>query len=108
MKRETLSGKPAVNSENRGAPAPKDPVSGQHTDHWVLSELEIKKGFMRPVRHSYVHDKCGVETKMPNRIAETYARDPKFYGSTFCCANKCKEYFPVSEFKWDNGETVGS
>lgn len=50
---------------------------------------------------------CGVVTRMPEAIAETYAVDPKFYGSTFCCG--CKNYFPVGEFYWDGTkERVGS
>lgn len=85
-----------------GAPAPIDTTTGQHKDHWVLSEGERAKGFVRPVRHKYVHLKCGVVTRMSQPIAETYAREPKFYGSTFCCG--CNNYFPVGEhgeFVWD-------
>lgn len=50
---------------------------------------------------------CGVVTSMPKSIAETYARDPKFYGSTYCVG--CKVYLPVTEFVWKNtDEKVGS
>jgi len=50
---------------------------------------------------------CGVETKMNELIAETYARDPGFYTSTFCVG--CKEHLPVGEFIWkDTTEKVGS
>ena len=50
---------------------------------------------------------CGTVTTMSLPIAETYARDPKFYGSTYCCA--CKMHRPVSEFTWDGTEElVGS
>lgn len=73
--------------------------NGQQKAYVVLSDDERAKGFVNPVRHSYVHDKCGVATKMSQSIAETYARDPKFYGSTFCCG--CGSHFPVSEFKWE-------
>ena len=55
----------------------------------VLSEEEKAKGFVRPVRTEYVHDTCGAATKMGVSIAETYARDPKFYGSTYCV--KCRK-----------------
>lgn len=41
---------------------------------------------------------CGVETKMDSSIAETYARNPAFYGSTFCAG--CGKHFPVWEFIW--------
>ena len=125
----------------------------------VLSEEERAKGFVRPVRRSYIHvgpagwesalrdltdaekeryhgfgyvkfeaypesrfpvtgrfwtqaqldavgKGCGSETTMAQALAETYARDPKFYGSTYCCA--CKMHKPVSEFRWEDGSIVGS
>mgnify|MGYP001564181704 CR=1 FL=1 len=82
-------------------------VSGQQKAYIVLTKDERSKGFIRPIRRSYIHAKCGVVTSMGLAIAETYARDPKFYGSTFCAG--CLSHFPVSEFKWDGtNETVGS
>ena len=81
--------------------------NGQQKDYVVLSDEERAKGFVRPVRHSYVHDKCGVHTKMGTSIAETYARDPKFYNGTFCCG--CGSHFPLDEFKWlGTDQIVGS
>lgn len=44
---------------------------------------------------------CGVKTSMPRAIAETYAANPGYYGSTFCCG--CGGYFKVGaegEFVW--------
>lgn len=78
----------------------------QAQKYLVLSEEERAKGFIRPVRRTYVHDKCGVATTMGQAIAETYARNPKFYGSTYCV--KCSMHLPVGEFKWDDGSLVGS
>lgn len=50
---------------------------------------------------------CGTITTMGRKLAETYARDPKFYGSTFCCA--CRDHLPVDEFVWSGTEErVGS
>lgn len=53
---------------------------------------------------------CGVVTSMPQAIAETYAREPGYYGSTFCCG--CRQYLPVGktgEFVWDGtDERVGT
>lgn len=50
---------------------------------------------------------CGAVTKMGIELAETYARDPKFYGATFCCG--CKKHFPVEEFVWHiDGTKLGS
>jgi len=51
---------------------------------------------------------CGCSTTMVREIAETYARNPSFYGATWCMC--CKEHIDVGEFIWDDGsnETVGS
>lgn len=50
---------------------------------------------------------CGSTTTMSLPIAETYARNPKFYGATFCCG--CKKHLPVGEFVWEGtDERVGS
>lgn len=50
---------------------------------------------------------CNSVTTMGRALSETYARDPSFYGSTFCC--ECGEHFRVSEFVWRNdGQPVGS
>lgn len=84
-----------------------DELTGQNKKYLVLSEDERAKGFVRPYRDSYVHKKCGVLTKMSRDISETYARNPKFYGATFCIG--CKAHLPVSEFVWDGtDEEVGS
>lgn len=49
---------------------------------------------------------CGHVTTMALSLAETYARDPKFYGGTFCVG--CGSHFPVGEFVWDaDGSVVG-
>lgn len=50
----TTSGRIPTNPEP-GAPEPIDPRTGQHTSYWILSESERAKGFVRPVRRSYVH-----------------------------------------------------
>ena len=51
---------------------------------------------------------CGCKTIMAREISETYARDPKFYGATWCM--NCGKHIDVNEFIWDDesGETVGS
>jgi len=93
----------------------------------VLSDAEREKGFTRPVRRTYSHwymadgspvptgpwvslprglEGCGAATTMSDGIAETYARDPKFYGSTYCVG--CGKHLPVSEFIWNDGSVVGS
>lgn len=72
----------------------------------VLSDEEIAKGFVRPVRTSYIHARalggCGAVTRMGQAIAETYAAKPQFYGSTWCV--HCQMHRPVGEhgeFIWD-------
>jgi len=64
----------------------------------VLSNEERAKGFVRPYRDSYVHDACGTVTTMGRAIAETYARQPNFYGATYCW--HCRKHLPLSEFRW--------
>jgi len=95
---------------------PRDPRLGRGTDdkqipqhevYLVLSEEERAKGFVRPVRRTYQHKACGCVTTMAQAIAETYARNPKFYGSTYCM--RCQKHLLVSEFTWvPDGSEVGS
>jgi len=62
-----------------------EPVD-QAEAYLVLSEAERAQGFVRPVRTSYQHNRgraCGTVTYMATAIAETYARDPQFYGATY-------------------------
>ena len=73
----------------------------QHEVYLVLSDEERDRGYVRPVRTAYVHDKCHSTTTMNLAIAETYARDPKFYGATYCV--KCQKHLPVAEFRWYDG-----
>ncbi len=131
--------------------------TGQHDAYLVLSEEERAKGFVRPVRRSYLHvgkqpvhplrdltadeharydqygyvsfeaypenpesavtgrywtkaqlaSGCQSVTTMALPLAETYARDPSFYGATYCCG--CCRHFPVDEFVWDGTtQAVGS
>jgi len=83
-----------------------EPVA-QAEVYLVLSEEERAKGFVRPLRRSYVHDACGTVTRMSREIAETYARRPNFYGATYCVA--CRKHLPVTEFTWQGtSERVGS
>lgn len=50
---------------------------------------------------------CQTVTTMGLAIAETYSRNPGFYGFTYCV--HCQKHLPVSEFVWvDDGTIVGS
>ncbi|MGV3617925.1 MAG: hypothetical protein ACO1SV_21580 [Fimbriimonas sp.] len=90
----TTDGTPYDPSNPNGKTGP----DGQHERYVVLSDEERAKGFVRPVRDAYIHEKCGKVTAMGRTIAETYARDPKFYNATYC--STCRAHFPVGE----NGE----
>ena len=71
-------------------PASNHPVTGRF---WTQAELETKG--------------CGTVTTMGLALAETYARNNKFYGFTYCCT--CQKHRPVEEFVWEGtDETVGS
>jgi hypothetical protein len=133
-----------------------DKPTGQAEVYLVLSEAERAKGFIRPVRRTYIHvglkhkhplrdltieeheryDKflyikfeeypesespvtgrfwtqkdldthgCGTSTTMAQALAETYARDPSFYGGTLCV--HCGMHRSVAEFVWEDGTVVGS
>lgn len=81
--------------------------AGQNDVYLILSKEERDKGFVRPVRTGYVHTQCGTETRMALALAETYAREPKFYGATYCVG--CRKHRPVGEFMWSvDGSLVGS
>lgn len=79
----------------------------QHEVYLVLSDEERAKGFVRPLRRAYVHLTCGALTTMGLPLCETYARDPKFYGATYCVG--CRMHKAVEEFVWDGtDQKVGS
>lgn len=48
--------------------------------------------------------RCGSITTMGLALSETYARDPRFYSGTFCCA--CGTHYPLNEFLWSDGEPM--
>ena len=138
---------------------PADTKAVDQSDvYLVLSNEERAKGFVRPVRTSYVHvgisgprfplrdlspeevkgherhgyikkeeypkselpvvsrlwtqemldgidNGCQTVTTMGRELAETYARNPQFYGATYCVG--CNMHRPVGgdgEFVWDQTE----
>ncbi len=79
--------------------------TGQHKGYLILCDAERNKGFVKPYRDRYKHQKCGTTTTMGRKIAETYARDPYFYGATFCVT--CNVHRPLTEFTWEpDGEPM--
>jgi|GEM_PF-4008294 len=97
---------PDRGSDNKHTTDPNDPRLSQrsetdprqHAVHYVLSEEERAKGFVRPVRRSYLHLTCRGATTMSLPLAESTARNPKLYNRSFCF--KCGDYFPIGEFVW--------
>lgn len=70
--------------------ADEAPMLGRY---WTQAELDAKA--------------CGSMTTMGRELSETYARDPHFYGATFCV--RCNRHLPVGEFVWEkDGERLGS
>lgn len=78
--------------------------NGQQKGYIVLTKDEHARGFVRPVRTTYTHKVCGTDTTMSQSIAETYARNPKFYGATFCM--QCGAHLPVDEFVWGRTDII--
>lgn len=89
---------PDLTRKNDESPASQADV------YLVLSDEERAKGFIRPVRTAYRHQECDGVTTMSKRIAETYARDPKFYDGTYCVS--CRKHRPVGEFTWDGTDVI--
>lgn len=70
-------------------PADKSPLTGKF---WTRDELSSG---------------CGGITTMGLALAETYARDPSFYGGTFCA--HCRTHFALDQFVWEGtDEKLGS
>lgn len=76
---------------------PPDPNSSVTGRFWTQAQLDQMHG-------------CGTVTTMSQDLAETYARDPSYYGSTFCVG--CRTHLRVGEhgeFVWDGtDERVGT
>lgn len=76
-------------------PESMSPLTGRF---WTQDQLDRQKA-------------CGTITTMGRALSETYARDPSFYGSTYCVS--CHMHRPVAEFTWyemdgTEGPRVGS
>jgi hypothetical protein len=112
MEQERLKNIPPVDrtkrcmtSGNPEAPDHRELLpNGQQKDYVVLCPTERAKGFVRPVRRSYIHKTCHSLTTMGTALAETYARDPQFYSGTFCC--NCAAHFPLDQFVWEGTDEI--
>lgn len=96
------------------------PEKNEYTDKYYVAILNVVDAEGKKVGGTYVTQEeydawksgkhvggCGTVTTMGRALSETYARDPKFYGATFCVG--CNKHLPVGEFVWDaDGEVLGS
>lgn len=74
-------------------PYPQTPDSIVVGQFWTQADLDNKD--------------CQTVTTMGRELSETYARNPKFYGLTYCF--HCRKHLPVDEFVWiADGQRVGS
>jgi len=109
-----------------GPPAPKNPLrdlTPEELERWGANEYvkfeeypydgsgtSATGRFWTQAQLDKVDKGCGIKTSMPRAIAETYARQPGYYGSTFCAG--CGEYYRVGkngEFVWTGtDERVGT
>lgn len=76
----------------------------QQAVYLALPAEEIAKGYVKPYRDTYRHTACGSTTTMPAATAQTYARDPWFYGGTYCV--RCGMHRDLDEFTWLDGEPM--
>lgn len=104
-----------------GIAGPSHPLRGltpeeeeRHGGHGYVSYEEYPKSDSSVVGRFWTQEQldivktCGAVTTMGRPLSETTARDPGFYGATYCCA--CQMHRPVNEFIWDDGsnQKVGS
>ncbi len=83
-----------------------DGNGGIYDDPWIWAE-ELPEGRRQLYTEKDMEKGCGAVTIMNQALAETYARNPRFYGGTFCVG--CKAHLPLAEFRWDGtDEVVGS
>ncbi len=106
-KHATTTSDPADPRVRRGPPDEKP--RPQNEAYLVLSDEERTKGWVKPYRDSYRHTTCKINpfgvTTMGRKLSETYARDPWFYGSTYC--SHCSMHRPLGEFTWmPDGESM--
>lgn len=83
-----------------------DDEHGHAGECWNVT-MVVSQPEQAEIERSHKHPGCGTVTTMGRALSETYARDPKFYGATFCCG--CNKHLPVAEFIWTaDGQRVGS
>ena len=73
---------------------------GQQTDYATLPKEEREQGDIADIPRVYLHDRCRIETGMPDDIIRSYLANPYLYFSdqTFCAG--CNKHVPFRECKW--------
>lgn len=61
--------------------------------------------FVNQLRNKFRHLKCHQMSTVATSVAETLARDPKFYKELFC--GTCQVYVPITELVWFDKKKVG-
>ncbi len=96
------------------------PQKSEHTDKMYAAIMDVIGADETVIGGAYVTQEeldawkegkliggCGAVTSMGRALSETYARNPSFYGATFC--TQCNKHLPVGEFVWQGtNEKVGS
>lgn len=78
-----------------------------HDGVCVSSNRAVTQHEAAELERSHRKGGCNTVTTMGRALSETYARDPSFYGATFCV--HCNAHFPVADFVWTaDGAQVGS
>lgn len=71
------------------------------------SELPVTGTFWTQAMLDVIGKGCQTVTTMGQALAETWARDPHFYGATYCA--HCQMHIEVNKFVWvDDGSRLGS
>ena len=94
---------------------PTRPLSAEEGERYAAFKYVLFEQYppeMEPLTGKFwtereLNSGCGSDTTMGRSIAETYARQPDFYGGTFCV--HCRAHFPLDQFVWaGTSERVGS
>lgn len=94
---------------NLGGPRSICTMKPDHEDECIITRTVTQPEHARAMSEHTLGG-CNAITTMARALAETYARDPKFYSGTYCAV--CRGHFhvgPEGEFIWEGtDERVGT
>lgn len=104
----SICGKMLHDGDNRlGGPRRICSDVNEHAGECGVQFQSVTQPEHAQIENTHLIGGCGTVTTMGKALSETYARDPKFYGATFCTG--CNQHLPVGEFRWAaDGEVLGS